>query len=570
MKTLKQFERWHYEFPADSGVVTVRFEESGGATAERPAFMHQPTRFVYDRHGYETVETAGDARPAVRFTPVNDGDVNWTALDAEGEMVEQGALHVSASEHPGYVEVSRNDSRYFAFTNGDSYCPIGINLCWPVYYKMSRGTEFETTEDRATMGTQDFRRWFESMAAAGGNFTRIWCSAPGLNTETERASVLDPAAFARLDAIVEMARRHGIRLKLCLEHFRTVEPGSPYHAFRRTHPAFCKEIRKPDGSPGPADIEEWFREDEWRQLWLQKVDAYTARYGDDPVVMCWELWNEINACKTSDFSVQRDWTQAMLPELKKRSPRNLVVNSLGSFDTDDKVPIYETFHMDEMEFQQVHRYLDQGARAEICHSDPVELSRDAVRRSRRPDLPVILTETGAVNDNHTGQFRYYRVDHEGLLLHDFIFAPFFEGAAGCGHSWFWEHYVEPHNLWYQIKPMREYVDGIQLDTEQFETVDLSNDRAWILGLSGKDHVLFWVRNKADRWDHVLRDNRQPHSVEPIHLDLADLNLTDGTAQLIHTWEEDPSETQSTLTIKDGKLTLPTFTHGLGLRIAREG
>ncbi|MFW5803417.1 MAG: hypothetical protein ACOCWJ_05820 [Verrucomicrobiota bacterium] len=568
MIELQQYSRWHREFAQDSNVTAVQFLGPASQTTTRPTFSHQPTRFAYDRHGYETIEIDGPIRPAVRFTPTSEGDYSWSAVTESGATVESGILRVTPAEHPGYVQVSTLDSRYFAFTNGDSYCPVGINVCWPVYYELSKGTEFETTAARATLGVEDFRRWFEALAAAGGNFTRIWCSAPALNTETERASVLDLSQFARLDAIVEMARQYDIRLKLCLEHFRTIEPGSPYHAFRRTHPAFGKEIHAPDGAPGPANIQEWFTSPRWRDLWLKKVDAYTARYGDDPTVMCWELWNEINACKVSDWAAPRDWTQAMLPELKKRSPRNLVVNSLGSFDSENKVPNYTDFHMDEMEFQQVHRYLDQGASLAVCHTDPVELSRDAVRRTRRPDRPILLAETGAVNDNHTGQFRYYRVDHAGLLLHDFIFAPFFEGAAGCGHSWFWEHYIEPHNLWHQIKPMRELVDGVQLDAEGFQPVDLSTDQAWLLALAGKSHILLWARNRADRWDHVLRDNIAPAPVPTIRLDLSDLGLQNGSATLINTWSEDGCTSANPLPVSNGILPLPSFTHGRAARIRR--
>ncbi len=567
MNAIQQYGRWHHEFAAGSKVTAVIFTQAGGSRVERPVFQHQPTRLVYECHGYESIEPIGDVVPAVRFTPDQAGACSWQAVDADGVVVEEGALDVEAAEHPGYVGVSDRDSRYFVFSDGSSYCPIGINLCWPVYYRKSKGTEFETTEDRTTMGLADFRRWFEAMAAAGGNFTRIWCSSPALNVETETAAVLDLAAFARLDAIIELARTHGIRLKLCLEHFRHVDAGSPYHTFRQTHPAFCKEIHDPAGGPAPADIAEWFESPRWRELWLQKVDAYTARYGDDPTVMCWELWNEINACRTGDWSIPRAWTRAMLPELKKRSPRNLVVNSLGSFDSDNKVSQHHDFHMDEMEFQQVHRYLDQGARLEICHTDPVALSIDAVQRARRPDRPILLAETGAVNDNHTGQFRFYRVDHDGLLLHDFVFAPFFAGAAGSGHSWFWEHYVEPHNLWHHLAPMRAFVNGLQLDAEDFEPHDLSTDDAWILALAGRQHVLLWVRSRADRWDRVLRDHTPAPVVDGMTVDFSSLKIAAGGGNWIQTWPAEPMPTADPA-VSDGKLKLPAFVHGLGVRLRR--
>jgi hypothetical protein len=292
-----------------------------------------------------------------------------------------------------------------------------------------------------------------------------------------------------------------------------------------------------------------------------------ARYGDDPVVMAWELWNEINACRTSDFAIQREWTRAMLKEVKRRSPRNLAVNSLGSFDHETVLAVYEDFHMDEMDFQQVHRYLDQGAGLEICCTDPVALSIDAVRRARRPDRPILLAETGAVNDNHTGPFRHYRVDHPGMLLHDVTYPAFFAGAAGSGHSWFWEHYVEPKQLWWHLSPMAALIDGVALDREDFEPEDLSTPNAWVLALVGKRHVLLWVRNKAHRWDHVLRDGKQPPPIIDMPVDLALHGIREGRVRFVRTWREDAVRGHDE-ELDNGILVLPAFRYGLAARIAR--
>ena len=46
-------------------------------------------------------------------------------------------------------------------------------------------------------------------------------------------------------------------------------------------------------------------------------------------MFAWELWNEVNAVRGGDYLA---WTEAMLAELHKRFPRNLCVQSLGSFD----------------------------------------------------------------------------------------------------------------------------------------------------------------------------------------------------------------------------------------------
>ncbi len=146
--------------------------------------------------------------------------------------------------------------------------------------------------------------------------------------------------------------------------------------------------------------------------------------------------------------------------------------------------------MDEMDFQQVHRYLDQGAPWEICNLDPVAFSIDAIQRARRPDRPVLLAETGAVNDRHTGPFRYFRMDRRGMIFHDTTFPAFFAGAAGTGHNWWWDSYVDQKNLWGQFRPFANLFQGVALDQENFRPWTFQY-RAWCLVFKRKAQ-LAWV------------------------------------------------------------------------------
>ena len=309
-------------------------------------------------------------------------------------------------------------------------------------------------------------------------------------------------------------------------------------------------------------MDEWFTEQTWRDLWLKKVRAYIARYGDDPTVMAWELWNEIDCCATSRWEIQREWTRDMLRAIKAMAPKQLVTNSLGSFDAEHKQGIQDDFHMEEMDFQQVHRYLDQGAPWCICTVDPVTLSVDAVQRARRPDRPIILGETGAVNDRHTGPFRFYRFDNRGIIFHDTTFPVFFAGAAGTGQIWHWDHYVDQKNLWPQFRPFADLVEGIALDAEGFDPIDLSTERAWILGLLGREHLLLWIRNRADSWHAVLRDGQEPPLLEGEMLDLTSMGIRAGEVATYWPWAEDTGQ----VTLTDGQLCLPSFRYGLLLRI----
>jgi hypothetical protein len=285
------------------------------------------------------------------------------------------------------------------------------------------------------------------------------------------------------------------------------------------------------------------------------------RYAGDPVVMAWELWNEMD-CVDGDWELVLAWTKDMVKAVKDRAPQHLVTNSLGSFDERFKEERQSGFKFFAMDFQQVHRYLDQGAPWAICREDPVAFSIDAIRRARRPSRAILLAETGAVNDRHTGPFRYYRMDNAGIIFNDTTFPAFFAGAAGTGQIWHWDRYVDEKNLWRFFKPFAEMLKGINVDLELFQTADLSNDDAWFLALRGQGHVLAWVRNKADSWHAVLRDGVEPPLLSSQVFDLTKLNVTSGKVQLFWPWEDASGEAE----LSESQLYLPPFRHGVMVRI----
>ncbi|MBN1670090.1 MAG: cellulase family glycosylhydrolase [Kiritimatiellae bacterium] len=556
MRTTARYGRWAADFPVGQAADRVEFTGPDGQACTRPVFRRQPAAFEYDEHGYETIRPEGGEVDSVRFTPDALGRWRWRALSGAAPVA-QGEFVCEEAGRPGYVEISPHDARYFRYSGGSPYCAIGLNLCVLPQYPLAKGAEFERVRQTATLGARDYARWFAAMKANGANFARLWLGTGYLQVETETAGEHDLLRFEALDRVVELARHSGVRLKLCLENFRCFDSGG-------SQP---RRLRHSADGRAPRDMDEWFQDPGWQSLWMKKVHALTARYGDDPVILAWELWNEINCCRTSDWAVQREWTRKMLPAVKALSPRNLVTNSIGSFDREEKqMTWYRDFQMPEMDFQQVHRYLDQGhlqdpAKLAVC-SEPVAFSVDAIQRTRRPDRPVLLAETGGVNDNHSGPFRYYRADHRGLIFHDTTYPAFFAGAAGSGHIWHWGEYVDQKNLWSGYKALADTLAGVPLDREAFEPVDLSTDRFWFLALRGRTHLLAWVRNKADTWQNVLRDGREPAVVRGASVDLAPLGIQSGELAVASQWRKPRGTTE----LSAGVLTLPEFRHGLVLRV----
>jgi hypothetical protein len=549
MDTVEQFGRFKMDYEKVTGIDCVEYVLPDGSVEVGPVFNSIPAVFSYDVHGYEMVEPVGKIQISSRYTPRICGRYHWRSLHA-GTIVKEGSFDCVKSVRNGYINVSREDSRYFAYTDGTSYIPIGLNLVEPDYYQLPAGSaHFEKSRKQATPGCLSYERWFRQLSKNGGNYARIWLSSDYFETRTEIPGVHNLIGMARLDAVVELARKYGIMLKLCLEHFRT---------FQDTGRFFYRRMRDPETGDLMLDMEKWFNNTRWNEIWLKDISPYLACYWNDPIVFAWELWNEID-CVDARFDTVSNWTSRMIQEIRRISPLNLVTNSMGSFDDPSKREQQESFHeIAGNGIMQVHRYLDQGAPWDICRVDPVALSIDAIRLCQKADKPVILTETGAVNDRHIGLFRYCCCDHTGIIFHDVVYPAFFAGAASPGHIWHWNDYVEQKNLWKFFLPLRNILDGIAIDKEKFESHDSSTNYAWILTLDGKRHQLVYIRSKGSRWDVILRDNSQPALLDGLSLNMPNA----ATFELFWLCGENPGIAKA----KDGKLHLPAFKYGCVVRI----
>jgi len=387
-----------------------------------------------------------------------------------------------------FIRVSPRDPRYFEITDGRPYIPIGLNLVEP------RGGDLDT-----------YRDWLDKLAANHGNYVRLWIGHRFFEVEHEKYAVYDPAKADIIRQALDLCRSRGIRVKLTLEHFRNVKPGANTWALKTLY-------HTSRGGPS-EDIAAWVASPEARAQFVRKIQWYRAQFGDDPTVFAWELWNEMDAIQGGDYM---DWTRAMLPELHKAFPKNLALQSLGSYDRESKRARYREHSLiDSNDAAQVHRYLDLGAQWDICHGPVDLLAAEAVRDliAFNPGKPVLLAESGAVEPNHSGPFTLYATDKAGILLHDILFAPFFAGAAGPGQIWHWGEYVDRNNLWFHFARFAEVVKDIDPPAEHFEASTIPHPRLRIYVLKGSKTTLVWLRDSQNTWMSELRDQRPPESIK---------------------------------------------------------
>lgn len=440
-----------------------------------------------------------------------------------------------------FVRVSPRDCRYFELDDGRPYIPIGMNLIAP------------PNGDMAVM-----EEWLAKLDAQGANYIRVWLGNAYFDVEHARSGVYDEEQAKHIDRLLASAREHGIRVKLCIDFFRHLGEGSQTWAAKPLH------LVKNGGLA--TNMADWVNSPACRARYKGKYDFFAKRYGSNPIIFGWELWNEMNAVVGGDV---RGWTAEMLPELHRRFPKNLCVQSLGSFDSDRARAIYRDLSLlPENDVAQVHRYLDPGAPLAICHGPVDVFAADAVRELQAFGVkkPILLAESGAVESRHSGPSKLYDKDRAGLILHDVLFAPFFSGAAGPGHIWHWDRYVAKNDLWRHFGRFAQAVEGIDPPAEAFEPLQVEHPRLRVYVLRGKRTVLAWCRDKEVTWQTELAEGRAPETLHGLTVSLPmPAQRGAATVEAYDPW----SGRKVPLSSSAEALALPDFSRSLVVRIRSE-
>ncbi len=395
-----------------------------------------------------------------------------------------------------YVRVSKENPFYFELTSGETYIPVGANLCW--------AKDMDTLES-----------YFKKLSENGGNFARIWLNFPGQEIETEYGKVNETNA-KNLDRILEMAIKYNIKIKLCIESVRQISDETTFVSKRQDHTS----------NGGPVEnMEEYIQTEKGKQAYLNRLKMLKKIFGDHPAVFGWELWNEMNAINSNGVA---EWNEYMLPQVHTMFPENMVMQSLGSFDNDRARDIYRYINrLETNDVAQIHRYLDLGASLDICKSPMDLLASDAINELRSYDIkkPMLLAEVGGVKPRHTGPIELYSQDKDGILLHDLLFAPFFSGAAGPGHAWHWDNYIDKNNLWYHFQRFNEAIKGIDPVKEKFKPVKIEHQNLRIYALNGENTILIWCRDAANDWETEFVKGVPPAELDGLSVDVSELIKT---------------------------------------------
>jgi hypothetical protein len=546
-----QFERFEavieieaeFENPYDPADirVDVEFVAPTGRVIEVPGFYYED--FHYQRPRLTSTEQFSWR---VRFTPQEIGTYRYrvaVTTVAGSTSSEEGTFTSVESDLPGFVRVDSRNPRYFAFDNGESYIPIGLNMSW------SRGVD--------TIG--DYQMWLDALDASGGNYIRVWMAPWDMNIEWTDTGLGDYGARQSraysLDQVLQMAEQRGIYIMLSLLNHGQFVP---------TDAQDWKHNPYNSANGGPCDIPECFATDpEAIRYWEQRLRYIVARWGYSPNIMSWEWWNEVNWTPLAGEPILAPWIERNTALLDELDPYDHLVTHSGS-------PVALTSVWSPLDFTQDHYY---------DRDDIVRTFANAIPEWHEayPDKPFLVGEFG----QNSGPLTF---DTRGVEMRLGIWAGLLTGGAGTGMSWWWDTDIHPNNLWDVLyKGVSAFFTSEDMGAHQWRATDAefaARTRARVFGLQADDTALVWVVSRdfgSSYLERAYLANLRNRAADPLDIEFPEVagaalvvNGLQSGAYTVEVWDTLAGTILETQTVEaeDGsiEIALPTFTQDLALKI----
>ncbi len=311
----------------------------------------------------------------------------------------EGSLEFAdkSEDYRGIIGVSKTDTRYFAFENGDVYIPMGHNVAW-------------NTESKSSYSYIFYRDKIKKLAENGGNFIRIWMATWDLSLYSSNASPTDFSSrlgnASVLDRILDECNKNGVYVELALYHHGQF-------IATKTDAAWSQNPFNANRKNGYLEKAEDFWTDERAKSDAKCYLRYmVARYGYSDNILTWELGNEITSSDGEEYDI-RNWCHEMAEYVRSIDMKqHMVTASTAVADS--------TFNFDKtFDFINIHWYGWDTVKDIMS-----KISAFSIMYKR----PVLIAELGK---DWQGDAEIYNETY----LHQQILAGLFSCSAGSSAAW---------------------------------------------------------------------------------------------------------------------------------------
>ncbi len=545
-----------FQFDIETEAHYMRITTPGGQVELVPTFKNFPYEIHRDDFGYTAPVSVIDGKLVyeARYTAREAGIYNYDVCRSDDSVVLSGRFEAVDKGLSGYIGVSKNDSRYFAYDDGRCFVPIGVSLEGPKMYDApgNEGHYVVKGKSMRTRGIREYRRVIKRMAENGANLLKLCIASPVFEARTDMLEAYDYGAFAVLDGIIEECREKGIKVMITFDKFSALydTPGvPPERTTARRDARFMHPV---------VDTLGYLKSETFCKQWLINLRGYIYRYGNDPTVFAFELWDELDRVPGMTVQDIAAFTNYVTSYIRACMPRTMVSISLSAYDSEIKKKNQIFLHNCPISFDQVHRFFDKNAELADCGSSMQDMARTAINDLYYKKRPLLMTATGAVNAGTEQPFLYYGDDYSGIVLRDTVFTPFFAGAAGTGimlHT----DYIDHHNLWEHFKAFSEMVNSVKVDKQRYKYEYYRRKHYTMMVMKGRTTTLVYIRNLLDNWERMLRDDHRLIMRRGIRIQTMGGSKAKA---FVPPGENMPTE----LVLKNGEFWIPPFGHSVFLRI----
>jgi hypothetical protein len=460
----------HFANPFDlvSNRVELKILDPGGTP--------ETLSFFYDGLSTDSVE-----QWEARFTPERAGMYHMDVL-LNGEV--QSAFDVSIAPNrekkKGGLRLS-GDLRKFAYATGEPFRGIGINVCW----------------------TDDYEYYFRKMRACGMNTTRIWMCPWNLSFEWQETGLgrYNLQSARRLDSILALAERYGIFVILCMDYHGVARKGWGYFKENRWT---ASPYNHANGGPclTAADL---FTNAEAKEYSRRKYLYIVSRFGHSPQILAWEFYNETDLMAGKTMPVNR-WHVEMAEFVHAVDVHRHLVSTSSTRSFPEKA--IDAFKDPSLDFVMYHEYNNVNFAPYI-----VEFHEATTEYYRKP---VVLAEFGV---EFRGADLTYKADSLHVGLHNGIWAGWFSETPVVPLSWWWDNYIDPHNLWYEYANLTRFADSLDLSSGRLAFATLvpgvltaspqEQARSMVRCMYVADGCALWLKNEEYQWSIVQQGGALP-------------------------------------------------------------
>jgi hypothetical protein len=454
-------------FDPDNIEINVRVRDKDNKETLFPAYYTVAHTRKLKRDS-EVVSPVGRPYWAYKFTPRKTGKyyLRLEIFDRSGKKMKkiispEIELNVVESKNKGFVQVSPKDTRYFEFSNGEIFFPLGLNIHSP---KDNRYEERMKDDKIFDLGATSYERYFEAMNRNGLNSCEVWMASWSMGIEWTNKSQnyyglgrYNLANATQLDAVMESARKNDIYIHLTLDNHGKLSS----HTDQEWHnsPYFK---RQPYGIADRACVDstiEFFSNPEAIKFNHDRNRYIAARWGAYPNIFGVELWSEVDLVTDHatiyDNGISAKWHNDTAKDFKKWSQgkQPVTTHTCGTFT--NTLKIEKLFDLPEIDFIVSDAYKRRISM--------VDYLKEHIRQLKHlPEKPRLITEFGLVSNK---EIPLMRAD-----LHSALWGSLFFGFAGAPLNW-WHEFIHTRKHYHHFKGLSKYLKGYDPRGKKFVSAE---------------------------------------------------------------------------------------------------